>query len=335
MIIFRLNISGQFGTGHLFRCLSLYKNIRIPTAEKTLMIKSGQKYLKKFVERLEKINYVKFSKSSEENLLLKKILKKKESGKNAIILDIKNTTVNYIKRIRRFGLKIITFDDLGKGGDYADLLIDANIHKTGDNRKLYGEKYILLNPVYQKFHLKPKKINKQIKKIVLFFGGTDPAGIAEHIIKNIEYLKFKDCEITVITPYKTNIENKNAENLMKYKNIMILNVNLAPEKLAELYFNSDLAIISGGITLYEIMCLGTPCIVINQSGEQYRNSKFYNKCFINAAVFDKNASIDILNEKYYEICDYKKRMKLSRASKAMIDGLGLKRITDAALEFFK
>ena len=332
MIIFRLNISGQFGTGHLFRCLSLYKSLRIPAAKKTLMIKCSPEYLKKFDKQLEKINYISFSKSSEETILLKKILAKYNRGKNAVVLDIKDTTVKYIEGLRRIGLKIITFDDLGKGGEITDLIIDANIHKIGDKKKLYGEKYILLNPVYETYHIKNKKINAQIKTIILFFGGPDPAGIAEHIIKNIDNMKFKNYKIILITPYKSNIEKNNQEKLMKYKNIKISNINLKPVKLAELYFNSDLAIISGGISLYEVMCLGIPSIVINQNKEQYKNSKFYNKCFINASVFNKDTAVEILNRYFDNICDYKKRIELSRASKAMIDGLGLKRISSELID---
>ncbi len=322
MIILRFNINKFFGSGHLFRCLMLYDLINENNSEKILLIKRDNLFFNKFSGLLKFKNFLAFNKSGEEFNIIKKILSKHNSSKkNVIVLDIKDTDLEYVKKLKSIGLKIISIDDLGSGRNSVDLLIDANIHNEKSSRnRLFGEKFILLNPVYSKINSKHKKIRKKIKSAILFFGGSDPAGIADFLISNLKKINFYGWKITLITA------SEKINSMKPQKNIHVLKPELNSAELAKLYYNSDIAVISGGISLYETMCTGTPSIVINQNSEQLRNSNFYNNCILNAGIFNPDDFVTKLNDFFIKISDYKTRLNLSINSKLKIDGLGYKRI---------
>ncbi len=319
MIIIRCNISFNIGTGHLFRCIQLY-NI-FDTANKIIIIRADDEIIEKYLFLLKNIKNIIYKKNDEEIPLLKKFFLNWE--KNILILDLKDTSEEYVLDLKKIGFLISGFDDIGAGRYFLDLLIDANIHyEPSSPERLFGKDYIFLSPVFAEYNSKQKKIRAAVRKILFFFGGSDPAGIGRFIIENINEFRFNNLELFFFTHLNV------TENYHK-NNLHFIKPNLTPKQLAEYYFFSDAAFISGGITLYETMCVGIPSVVINQSEEQQRNVLFYEKYILNAGIFNKDTAINLLNTAFKKISSEKYRKNISEESKKNIDGKGYLRIIEA------
>jgi len=266
----------------------------------------------------------------ELDILEKYIRKNQTSSKPKIIVDIKDTSVDYILRLKELGLIVIDFEDLGAGRDYVDLLIDANIHHfqeiSENSNKLFGSDYVCLAPIFRDINQLEKKINNEIKDILIFFGGSDPSDIANFLLANIESCNFpSNARITIISNKITT--SKKNQNI----NLKILDVNLTAKQMAELYYNSDICIISGGISMYESLVCGCPAIIINQNSEQHRNVSFFNDYIVNLGIFDKTKIIIELNKALEKLKAIDLRQRLSIAAKKKIDGLGINRIAKRIL----
>ena len=327
MIIFRCNISYSIGSGHLFRCIELYKLIDF--SKKHIIIKCDD-IIENYRNILENINCSLLNIDDDEFEILSKCTANRygsDAEINIIVLDLKDNSIEYINKLKKLDFKIVAFDDLGNGSDSVDILIDANIHiSTEKTNRFFGPDYIFLPRIFSELNQKNKVIKNEIENITFFFGGADPENISAFLLDSWNELSFCKKQIKILA-FK-----KKIKNLRIPENVEIIEPKLSSSAIAEIYYNSDLLIIAGGITVYEVMCIGVPAIVINQNEEQNRNVGFYDKFIENIGVFNKNTAIEILNERYEKIADRAYRELLSLNSKKLIDGKGFFRIIDILMK---
>lgn len=304
--------------GHFMRQLNIATEMKHRGFEVTLAI-SDYKPAAYLLDK-NKLLYVKSNKVPFE------IEPKAET--DIIILDIGNTNIDYTKRLKQNGIKVISFDDQGSGRDYVDLLVDSNLEPSdfSKSRSLFGAKYIVIDNSFSLFHNLEKKIAVKIEKVAISMGGTDPRCIGPEIacfllksgidfkIDLISGAGFDDNEIK--SDYTHLI--KNSRNKCRvYKNL---------SNLAEVFYNADLVICAGGITLYEACALGTPALVISQVPLQQKKSLKVQKwgAAVNLGMWKESVLIELLQT--INSLDAIKRKKMSIAGKEMVDGKGLQRV---------
>lgn len=164
---------------------------------------------------------------------------------------------------------IMVIDDLADRPHDCDLILDQNYYENLENRykslvpahcrKLLGPKYILLRPEFQKARKKLKARDGQVRRILIFFGGSDPTNETEKALKAVQLLNRPDIAIDVIIG-KTNPHKEK----VKYLCSIIPNTTFYYQvsNMAELMSNADLAIGAGGSTLWERCYLGLPTITL-------------------------------------------------------------------------
>jgi len=342
LFILRFNLNTQFGTGHLFRAIALYNLIK--AAENSARLHSlifaddslFSNYRHLLIEK--NIEYTQFANIADEFDIIDKLLKQSGEAGKIIVLDIKDTTQEYMRLLKQRGLKIADFDDLGDGRDSADILIDANVHtsqkNTNNQMQLFGERYILLNPIFSSYNQKEKPIRNKISNLVMFFGGSDPSNIGGFILENYGNLMITRLSATLIARgFKRGqlAASTAAGSSAQLETLRIIDTVLEPREMAELYFNADIAIVSGGISLYETLCVGTPTITINHNAEQNRNVEYYKDYHLNLGIFKPARLVDDFNAALMRLSDFKSRTALSNKSKKIIDGLGYSRIIQAII----
>ena len=145
-------------------------------------------------------------------------------------------------------------------------IIKKNIQKT--NFAL-GPKYLPLNSRF--FELKKKvKLRKEIRKILIFFGGSDNRNITEKLLVVSKY--FKHLQFSVVVGGLNKNKKKITKKIKNYKNIKLYYA-IKNENVANLIYNNDLAIGAGGVNLFERIYLGLPSIVIDVNKNQNMNIK--------------------------------------------------------------
>jgi len=233
------------------------------------------------------------------------------------ILDIQDTPLPFIQELKQQSKKIISFED--QSGNNIDLLIDCNINADdkADIKSLFGLPYAVLAPEFEQLHSEKRSFSNKIQSLLVTFGGTDPHNITLDLVKHIP----ENFKTTIIAGF----QNQNA--LQEFSNAHVVqNVQDMARTLAD----HDAVFCSGGVTLHEAMCVGTPAFVISQVAHQEDKAKAAEN--VGAAInlgqaksWDKNRLPEIFK------LGNESLQTMSAAGKNCIDGNGLNRVVEAIL----
>ena len=167
----------------------------------------------------------------------------------------------------------MTFHEFQTEDGFSDLVINYNSFKNYFENKVIKMNHVLgQNIVFFQAVLVEKekiKVKKDIKKIFVSFGGSDPADFTNEFIKFInEYShSFKSIENFIIHIGPSYIYRDKISKLIDKSDLKITLLENVID-IHELMVNCDLAFSSGGNTMYKICYLGIPAFVIPQNDHQ-------------------------------------------------------------------
>ena len=182
----------------------------------------------------------------------------KNIAPNIVVNDRLDTTEDFMKSLKKECDKVINFEDLGKGCEYADAVINAIYpEKHSVPSHYFGQDFFILR---DEFILADEKIVKEkIQNILITFGGVDPNNYTEKVIKSINnYCVDNNIQINVIAGFGYDKYN----TIKKYENI---NVKRNISNISDYMLDADLIFTSAGRTVYEVASIGTPAIVLGQN----------------------------------------------------------------------
>ncbi|MFD0680780.1 MULTISPECIES: PseG/SpsG family protein [unclassified Paenibacillus] len=255
----------------------------------------------------------------------------------AIIFDmpLQVLRLEFIQKIKKLGIQTIIFDDDGElcDKDYCSILISCSVKFLNIDSNIIrkGPNYILLNPSFREIRKKEKLINNEIKKVLLSFGGSDPNQITLKVLSMFRGFSDYSFDITVVLG---KLSDELPPNLLEsHLNVKVLRNVL---NMSEQLVDTDLAILSGGMTMYEACCVGTPAIIISQNQQQNQEASYLHQqgCVINAGMHD-HITEPVLNKVIKELQDKNVRMQLSQYAAQLVDGEGLARVTNIVKDVLK
>ncbi|MFZ6050877.1 cytidylyltransferase domain-containing protein [Halocola ammonii] len=180
-----------------------------------------------------------------------------------IINDRLDTTEQYMSSIQKKGRLIVNIEDLGAGADMADMLINAMYPEKHDeeHHQFSGPKYFCLRPEF--LYSEPvKNIKKEVKNVLLCFGGVDPNNLTAKTVASIyDYCQQHVIDITVVA----GLGYENIDSLGEWTN---LTVYRDVAHLSELMASADLIFTSAGRTTFEVASMGIPGIVMAQNSRE-------------------------------------------------------------------
>jgi spore coat polysaccharide biosynthesis predicted glycosyltransferase SpsG/CMP-N-acetylneuraminic acid synthetase len=295
-ILVRIDSGIKIGMGHVYNMLTILNHFR---NDEILIVMQKNQNLgsHKFKENLYNVKF--FSTDFE----LKKIINNFEP--DIIFNDILNTTKNYMKNLKKFNSMIVNFEDIGNGRKFANLVFNP-IFKERKNltQEFYGGKYACVRDEFRIW--KNTLLRKDVKKILISFGGTDVSNITEKTLLVIEKNNMKNIEFTVILgfgfKYKKKIKQKIQQ--LRKNNFKIILVEKS-DFLAQHIRETDFAIISNGRTVFEIACMTVPILTISVNDREKSHSFVkdeqigYHMTF-EPSSFTKNLSYGIDHLTYYK-----------------------------------
>jgi spore coat polysaccharide biosynthesis predicted glycosyltransferase SpsG len=261
---------------------------------------------------------------------------------------IKNNLVVLIDSIQISKSEILKISDLNNNVIHIDdekqyniinngFILDWTINRANrfisDNRKknviyLIGGKY---TPLRQEFYSSPRYIvNNTVKKILVTFGGSDVRNITPKILKFLVD-NFKDIEKTVVI-------GSGCKNIENIKKIADVNTSIVFDASAELMVknmhNNDMAIASGGQTLYELAKIGIPTIAIVLVDNAVDDTIGWEDVgFLkNIGWYNDECLLEKLNNELRILQDKKERKKMSEIGLNLMQGNGAKLIVDSVLK---
>jgi UDP-2,4-diacetamido-2,4,6-trideoxy-beta-L-altropyranose hydrolase len=286
-IIFRVDASIQIGSGHVMRCLTLANQLRREKANVAFICRELPGHLCDFIKekdfqvfRLPDMEpfTVDHRKNTHEHWLgtqweidakqTKAVLLSQKIRFKWLIVDHYALDSRWEKQIRGCVEKIMVIDDLADRSHECDLLLDQNFYHhmnirynklvPYDCKKFLGPQFALLRPEFKKAVNKIVRDGK-IRRILIFFGGSDPTNQTAKALEAILLLNRQDIEIDVVVG-KANPRKENIKNLCKI--VTNANYKCQIDNMAELMTRADLMIGAGGSTTWERCYLGLPSITL-------------------------------------------------------------------------
>ena len=293
-IIFLVAGNQKLGAGHIYRSIIYRKELsRLGFTCETFYLE-GDELVKKI--------YTKHNLSSIQIDYFKSSIVS-DSRNNIYILDILDTSVEFIKMLKKHN-KVISFEDLGSGSEYANLVINA-LYKQDQltTNHYYGHNYVELRDEFQNTRY---KINKKIKNILITFGGTDPTNSTYVVLKSIY-------DFCIANKVNINVVNGPGYQYADSLNIFPdINVRFSVNNMAKTMMENDIVFCSAGRTIYELASIGIPSIVITHN-ERENNHLFATQeyGFINLGLSKNLSNKKILNT-YISLADnYELRKHIS------------------------
>ena len=286
----------KYGLGHLKRCILIAKKLRsksidflvIGKNKETKVVLNNNGFFTIFelktYESLDsdriknfifKYNKIIFDISNKNNINfsvlanLKFYLNKKKSNK-IILIDSKYSE-SIICKNDKLPLDIV----------FIPYFTETKVNNIKKIKSYVGEKYSIINEVYSK--KKKRKLNQNVKKVFISFGGSDPKNFSMKVLKSLNKLS-REFQIKLsIGPY---FKKKQTSSLKRYAKLNNLNLKflINVELLHEYFIWSDMSIIGSGLTKYEMLATGTPGISISLNKSDHKSNKL---------VSQKNAIISL------------------------------------------
>jgi UDP-2,4-diacetamido-2,4,6-trideoxy-beta-L-altropyranose hydrolase len=315
------------GMGHIYRQINLASELRKQGWEITF-------YIPNFSPAIGLLTQSGFSSiiSDFESSIPKNL----ENFFDFFILDMQNTTELLVYTVKKNSRWTVSFEDLGKGRNYVDILVDCNQDKSesknipSNTKGLFGLDYSILHLDFDHYHKQSRKFNISLKSLLITMGATDPKNLTLPLIHFLIQEK-SDIELTVLIGYNITSSPELSQFLNKFKSLNILG---PVQNMAQILWEHDAVICSGGITLHEAIAVGTPAFVVNQVEHQQTKAKFVERlgAAINLGVGNQ---YDV--KKLREVLSFRKPAleSMSLKAKQLIDGRGIFRVIDAMKKMIK
>ena len=239
----------SIGFGHLTRCIGLYQGFKEKDIETEIIVNADNSvdFLLKGVKH-RKVNWL-----SHWGEIIKEL-----KDVDIVVIDSYLAPLKFYEKVSKLAKVPVYIDDY-KRLDYPNgIVVNPSIY--GDKLKypkrkgvkyLLGKDYIILRKEF--WDVPVKKISKEIKNVLITFGGMNHQELAKRIK---DYLKSKfNFNFYIIDPAK----------------------NFSARKMLNLMLKSDLCISGGGQTTYELARVGVPTIGICFAKNQLLNLKYGQK----------------------------------------------------------
>ena len=291
-ILFVVTGNSKVGLGHVYNTLLIANDI-LNHKITFLVDKDSQMAYDKIASN----NYSVFM--QKENDIVDDI---KKINADVIINDRLDTDKNYVNSLKELSLKVINFEDLGDGSKSADLVINAIYpEKQILKNHYFGHKYFILRDEF--IYSKQKEDIRNVKKILITFGGVDPNNYTKKVLEVIyDYCNLNKIDITVITGFGY----KEYSSLKKFEKI---NIQENVTNISKYMLEADLIFTSAGRTTYEVASIGTPAIVMAQNERElthfFASSEFG---FLNLGL-GYNIDNNVLYNKFLELINSRENRK--------------------------
>ena len=354
-ILIRTDASAQIGTGHVMRCLTLADELRERGADIIFVCREFDGNLCGYIEEKHYIVHrLPVSNEQEHNIegnlkhavwlgadwqtdarQVEEIIKGVDTPPDWLVVDHYAIDERWEGHLRPYVKKIMAIDDLADRPHDCDLLLDQNFYENLESRydglvpawckKLLGPKYALLRPEFREARKNLRKRDGHVKRIMIFFGGSDPSNETAKALEAVRMLNRPDIAVDVVVGSANPYKDKINELCTAMTNVIY---HYQVSNMAKLMANADLFLGGGGSTTWERCCLGLPSLVISIAANQ--NNIIGNVADAGGAIFLGNAQQvtvdDILAALKKAVNDNQLLQSLSQKELQLVDGFGIERV---------
>lgn len=274
-IFFRVDASVEIGSGHVMRCLTLADLLKNEQVSISFICRKTEGHMAELIKQrgyqVIMLDYEPFDMQHDVKLMVNQTI---DQQIDLLIIDHYGIDFEWEKEIRPYVKKILIIDDLANRRHDCDVLLDQNFFLHMDRRYeglvpkncqlLLGPKYLLLR---KEFYEVEKRSRTEVKRIFVFFGGSDPTDETTKALHALRQLELKDIEIDVVV----GVSNPKREEIERLCVEIGARFHCQVDNIAHFMAQADLALGAGGVTMWERCFVGLPSLVTIVA-ENQRNS---------------------------------------------------------------
>ena len=345
----RVDASGEIGTGHFMRCLTLSDVLQ----QRGMKVRFICRHLP------EHFRHILADKGIELTLLCNSVntritdnlmhshwlgVSQQQDAEESIqalsdklwdwlIVDHYALDSRWESELRQVSRKLFVIDDIADREHNCDILLDQNFYPDrGDRYKgkvpphcqlLLGPRYALLRSEFYKLRESVGPRMGAVKRVLIFFGGVDADNYTGQAINALASIEATELDVDVVVgaqhPRLSEIESACLKNKFF--------CHIQTSHMAKLMAKADLAIGAGGSSIWERCCLGLPALSICVAENQYKQIiDAATEGLLYAPMVESDLFMTIKNHVGALIENNALRQLISQKCMQTVDGRGVLRI---------
>lgn len=283
-IAFRVDASGQIGTGHFMRCMTLADVLKqcgaqirvvsrhLPEHLRSMLAAKGHAFVllesthnEAALDELAHARWLGVSQAQDATDTIRAL---SDGTWDWLIVDHYALDSRWESMLRQTTRKILAIDDIADRQHDCDILLDQNLYADMETRYtgkvpkpcqiLLGPHYALLRDEFRKLHEQVKPRTGPVKRVLIFFGGVDVDNYTGRSIESLSNIGVPDLHVDVVIGAQQPCREQIKAVCAQHGFIC----HIQTDKMAELMAAADLAIGAGGSAIWERCCLGLPTLTI-------------------------------------------------------------------------
>lgn len=332
-LIIRADANTEIGTGHVMRCLSLAQAWQNAGGFVTfVMCCEAPAIESKLTFEGMAIVHLSMQRGSLEDARATVKIAKKESS-SWVVLDGYKFGSGYQKLIKDAGLRLLCIDDNGdEGRYYADIVLNQNLHaheglyanRESYTKLLLGTKYTLLRREFWKWKGKRRGVSKKVHTVLVTMGGADQNNVS---LKVINALQMLDGLESVVIIGGSNPNYGALQSAVKDSHCSI-HLERNAQNMPELMSWADLAISSGGTTVWELAFMGLPQLLLILADNQVNLAEHMEQMgyAVNLGWHNDISAEEISRAVMWISENASKRTEMIMRCRELVDGEGVNRV---------
>lgn len=343
-MLYRADGGHPIGTGHLFRAVRIIRELARLTPLEAHIVTADDPVVDRIVD-IPGVAVHRLAPRSD-SAAVKPVFAAapvlallREQAFDLVAVDMLDTPQDDMRELAQSGVPIVTFDDRGPGRMHADTLINILVEEPepaalpASVRLLQGGEYVVLDPVFAEEHDRtPHGEFGPLCRIFIAMGGADAAGLTVKVARvliAVPGLEHVEIVSGPAFPHRSWLESTLATAPWNYTVLSAL------PSLIDCYRRCDLAIVAGGLTMYEVCCLGTPSLAVCQPIDH--QLELSDRLTASGAMATVGWGIDATEEQIASAVmdlanDPNHRRQMAEIGPTLVDGHGARRVAGALLE---
>ena len=323
-IVIRVDGSHQVGMGHVYRMMNLAEILTEAGVESLTFCGRADEQVGTWLQK-SKFNVKILPYDAEVIAPLTACLH--ACGANLLINDVLDTDVEYMAAVRPADCAIVNFDDAGPGRHLADCRINALPSKImseeQDNHIYQGPNYLLLGAEFS-----PTAANRirgeSLNSLLVTLGGSDTYGNTLAVVAALQSFESLPPAHIITGPAFRHHDELHAL-LAGDKRFA---VHTSVPRMAECMQQHDLAIVGGGIMLFEAAACALPTLSIASEDFERMNIQWAeDRGITRFAAGGQPASADAIGAAARSLLENaEERRAMSELGPKVVDGRGGQRV---------
>lgn len=337
-VFFRVDAGTKIGTGHVARCRCLARALRKKGILSSFLTAGGKSPI---TESLEREGFEAFALpegACDEADALAAIVLSSGAKRPVLVVDSPRSSFygeEFQKGIRKSGVSLLMIAFQSEGHFNADALHNQNLLALEEvysvephTRLLLGPRYAILDERFSR--LRNSRGNSAMgfaDRLFLFFGGADSSNMTMKALRSLAAMEQRLRRIiTVVGPLNSRLDE--ISDFARANSVLPVELHIDSPEMPNLMYEADIAVTSGGLTIWELACLGVPNVVISTSERERIHTPLMEKrggC-IYLGHEDEVTEQSIRAAVSGLMANEKKRHEMSRTGLELVDGRGTERV---------